>query len=56
MYLLLRTDMAIALSLDVEPQLQGDLPLEAPEATHVPFRVSLNTPLVSSLVAFKTCA
>lgn len=48
--------MTIALSLEVEPHLQGDLPFESPEATPVPFRVFLNTPLVSPLVPFKTCA
>lgn len=51
-----RTDITIALSLEVEPHLKGDLPFESPEASHVPFRVFLNTPLVSPLVPFKTCA
>lgn len=55
-FLLLRTDITIALSLEIEPHLQEDLPFESPEATHVPFRVFLNTPLVSPLVPFKTCA
>lgn len=53
---LLRTDITIALSLEIEPHLQEDRPFESPEATHVPFRVFLNTPLVSPLVPFKTCA
>lgn len=54
--LIIMTDITIALSLEVEPHLQGDLPFEPNEATHVPFRVFLNTPLVSPLVAFKACA
>lgn len=52
-----RTDITIALSLEVEPHLQGDIPFESHDTGHVPFRVFLNTPLlVSPLVAFKTCA
>ncbi|KAL2292206.1 hypothetical protein FJTKL_10838 [Diaporthe vaccinii] len=54
--LIIMTDITIALSLEIEPHLQEDLPFESPEATHVPFRVFLNTPLVSPLVPFKTCA
>lgn len=44
------------MSLEVEPHLQGDLPLESRDTAHVPFRVFVNTPLVSSLVPFKACA
>ncbi|KAI3398421.1 hypothetical protein diail_9241 [Diaporthe ilicicola] len=52
--LIIMTDITIALSLEVEPHLRGDLPLESHDS--VPFRVFLNTPLVSPLVPFKACA
>ncbi|KLU86664.1 hypothetical protein MAPG_05676 [Magnaporthiopsis poae ATCC 64411] len=49
-------DVAIALSFEVAPFLRRGDEFEYREASHVPFRVAYNTPLVSPLVKFADCA
>lgn len=51
-----RSDIAIALSFEIQPYLQGAPEFRFQETTSVPFRVSLNTPLASSLAPFSRCA
>jgi len=53
--LAITSDVAIALSFEIPPFLQGGSEFEFHEATQVPLRLALNTPLVSSLAPFKTC-
>lgn len=51
-----RSDIAIALSFEVQPNLQGAPEFEFRDPTAVPFRVFLNTPLVPSLAPFSRCS
>ncbi|KAK4244608.1 hypothetical protein C7999DRAFT_43755 [Corynascus novoguineensis] len=50
------TDVAIALSLEVPPFLRGGAEFEFRDNSPVPLRLALNTPLVSTLVRFSSCA
>ncbi|KAB5515229.1 hypothetical protein GE09DRAFT_582522 [Coniochaeta sp. 2T2.1] len=49
-------DVAIALSCEIPPALQPIRQIEPLENTQVPLRLTLNTPLVSSLPRFADCA
>lgn len=51
-----RSDVAIALSFEVPPYLQNGPEFEFRDMVRVPFRVSLNTPLVPTLASFSRCA
>lgn len=48
--------MAIALSFETQPYLHGAPEFEYRDPISVPFRVSLNTPLIPSLAPFSRCA
>ncbi|CAN8106163.1 unnamed protein product [Discula destructiva] len=54
--LVIISDIAIALSFEIPPHLQGGAEFEYRDVTAVPFKVCLNTPLVMSLAPFARCA
>ncbi|KAF3760978.1 hypothetical protein M406DRAFT_268085 [Cryphonectria parasitica EP155] len=54
--LVIVSDIAIALSFEVRPYLQGGPEFDFRDVARVPFRVFLNTPLVPSLASFSRCA
>jgi hypothetical protein len=53
---LTRADVAIALSFEVSPFLREGSEFEFHDNLQIPFRLALNTPLISSLVRFSVCA
>ncbi|KAL2128387.1 hypothetical protein VTI74DRAFT_9257 [Chaetomium olivicolor] len=54
--LAITTDVAIALSFEVPPFLRGGSEFEFHDNSQHPLRVSLNTPFISTPVAFSSCA
>ncbi|SPQ24939.1 b145e114-46ea-418d-aa4b-d488dc226038 [Thermothielavioides terrestris] len=49
------SDVAIALSFEVSPFLQGGSEFEFRDNVQIPLRLALNTPFISTLVAFSSC-
>ncbi|KAK4104345.1 hypothetical protein N658DRAFT_466451 [Parathielavia hyrcaniae] len=53
--LAIAADTAIALSSEILPVLRGGPEFEFEDHSHVPLRLALNTPLISTLVRFSLC-
>ncbi|AEO62235.1 uncharacterized protein THITE_2106184 [Thermothielavioides terrestris NRRL 8126] len=53
--LAMTSDVAIALSFEVSPFLQGGSEFEFRDNVQIPLRLALNTPFISTLVAFSSC-
>ncbi|KXX74417.1 Oleate activated transcription factor 3 [Madurella mycetomatis] len=53
--LAITTDVAIALSFEVSPFLQGGSEFEFCDSVQIPLRLPLNTPFISTLVPFSSC-
>ncbi|GAB1313810.1 hypothetical protein MFIFM68171_04020 [Madurella fahalii] len=53
--LAITTDVAIALSFEVSPFLQGGSEFEFRDNLQIPLRLPLNTPFISTLVPFSSC-
>lgn len=51
-----RSDTAIALSCEAPPFLRGGAEFDFRDNTQIPLRIALNTPFISKLVRFSSCA